>query len=150
MTCASSCPTAKAGRAMTDLQRMGGHADPPETAGDEAISLWAPRHGGRAGPVPAGADGLYPRLGHLFCSFRGYEPCCNSAEVIAAAGTTGAGHGKQPRFRFLRPRALFVVGWDQVKEHMHLERLSAREQGCPAPVGPTRRAAPPHRRRCAG
>ena len=136
-------PAAQAGRAMTDLQRMGGHADPPETAGDEAILV---------GAAPVAELGQYQReltaytreLGHLFCSFRGYEPCCNSAEVIAAARYDPERDTENsPDSVFCAHGALFVVGWDQVKEHMHLESCLRESRDAPAPEAPTRRAAAP-------
>ena len=65
---------------MTDIQRMGGAFDPPETAGEEVILT---------GTAPVAELGAYHRevtvytrgQGRLFCSLRGYEPCRNTARV---------------------------------------------------------------------
>ena len=74
-----------AGRAMTDLARMGGTMNPPETREKETVLT---------GSAPVAALRGYPRevagytrgQGRLSLTLRGYEPCRNPEEVIAAAG----------------------------------------------------------------
>ncbi len=78
-------PPEAVGRAMTDVQSMGGTADAPETEGDHTLLT------GFA-PVAALRDyartlAVYTRgAGRLSCSLRGYEPCAEQDGVVAALG----------------------------------------------------------------
>lgn len=70
------------GRAMTDLQRMNGNIEPPETVGDETIftgSAPVSELRGYQGEVTGYTRGK----GRLSCIPKGYFPCHNSEEVIA-------------------------------------------------------------------
>ena len=114
-------PTALSGRAMTDIQRMGGSFDPPETLGEETVIT---------GRAPVAELGDYQReltaytrgLGHLSCTLRGYEPCREPEKVIAARGYDPLRDVENtPDSVFCAHGAGYTVPWDQVKEHMHLE-----------------------------
>ncbi len=78
-------PAENVGRAMTDLQRMGGRCDAPETAGETAVLTGA-------APVRAlrgyAADvAAYTRgRGRLGLRVQGYEPCADPEAVIAEIG----------------------------------------------------------------
>ena len=78
-------PAANLGRAMADVQRMGGRFDPPETLGDAALLTGeAPvsEMTGYAAQVAAYTKGN----GRLLVTVQGYEPCHNAEQVIAAMG----------------------------------------------------------------
>lgn len=70
------------GRAMTDLQRMNGNIEPPETVGDETIftgSAPVSELRGYQGEVTGYTRGK----GRLSCIPKGYFACHNAEEVIA-------------------------------------------------------------------
>ena len=78
-------PAEQVGRAMTDLQRMNGEVELPETIGEDAVLT------GRA-PVAGLRDygrevAVYTRgRGRLSCTPAGYFPCAEADSVIAAIG----------------------------------------------------------------
>ena len=134
-------PTAYVGRAMTDLQRMGGRFEPPETVGEETILT---------GAAPVAELGQYQReltaytrgLGRLYCTLRGYEPCRNAQEVIAEIGYDPEHDTENtPDSVFCSHGAGFVVKWDQVPEHMHLESCLRPEKAPVSAPVPARRTA---------
>ena len=137
-------PAASAGRAMTDLQRMGGRFDPPETRGDETVLT---------GEAPVAEMKDYPReltvytrgLGRIFCSFSGYRPCRNAGEVIAGSGyDPERDTANSPDSVFCSHGAGYVVPWNEVEEHMHLPPC-LREEKEPEPI-----PAPAPRRTASG
>ena len=133
-------PASLVGRAMADLQRMGGRFDPPETAGEEAILT---------GAAPVAEMGDYQReltaytrgLGRLFCSPRGYEPCRDAETVIRQSGYDPERDVENTADSvFCAHGAGFTVKWDQVSAHMHLDSC-LREEKAPDPPGSVRRSA---------
>src|SRR5699024_2613726 len=59
--------------------------------------------------------------GRLTCSFKGYAPCHNAEEVIAAIGYDCDGDTDNPCDSvFCAHGAGYVVKWNEVKSHMHL------------------------------
>ena len=136
-------PAGNLGRAMADVQRMAGRFDAPETAGEQAVLAGA-------APVSEMANyamqvAAYTRgLGRLALTVRGYEPCHNAAEVIAAAGYDPERDTENPADSvFCSHGAGVVVPWRQAAEKMHLDnrvRLGhGEEEQAPVPA----RAAPP-------
>ena len=131
------------GRAMSDLQRMNGRTDPPETEGGETILTGS-------GPVAQLRDyaaqvTAYTRgRGRLFCSPGGYEPCPEQEAVTEALGYDPERDvDNPPDSVFCAHGAGFVVKWDQVREHMQVDsglRLDGR----------TREDRPPEARRSGG
>ncbi|MGM9588611.1 MAG: NYN domain-containing protein [Faecousia sp.] len=116
-----TCPTEQIGRAITDIRAMGGDFDSPEALG--ALSTLR-------GTVPAAEIRDYAETiaaytqgrGRLQLSLRGYAPCHNQAEVVAAAGyDPEADIENTPDSVFCAHGAGFNVKWDQVKDYMHLE-----------------------------
>ena len=78
-------PQESVGRAMTDVQRMGGTFEGPEQMGDMAVltgSVPVSELGGYWTEVAAYTQGR----GRLFCTVEGYRPCHNAEDVIAACG----------------------------------------------------------------
>lgn len=114
-------PTQNVGRAMTDIQKMYGTFDTPETDGETAVLT------GTA-PVSCMRDyqqevTAYTRgCGHLTCTLKGYEECHNADEVIAAINYDSEADTDNPTGSvFCSHGAGFVVPWYQVEEYMHLE-----------------------------
>lgn len=122
-------PSENAGRAMSDIQRMYGEVNLPETQGDMSVLT------GKA-PAAEMADyqmevTSYSRgRGRLFCTFKGYEPCHNQEEIISQAAYDPDSDLENPTGSvFCSHGAGFTVGWDKVEEYMHIElakRPSAR------------------------
>ena len=121
-------PAESLGRAMTDVQQMGGRFDPPETAGDTALLTGrAPvsEMGGYWQTVAAYTRGQ----GRLSCTLGGYEACHNAQEVVAAAGyDPEADLDNTPDSVFCAHGAGFSVKWNQVRDYAHLESGGAAEE----------------------
>lgn len=114
-------PSEHVGRAMADLQRMAGRVSQPETVGGAAVLTGA-------APVANMRDygaevHSYTRgRGQLACSLRGYEPCHNQAEVVAAQGYDCQRDLENPADSVFCARgAGFIVKWDHVREYMHVD-----------------------------
>ena len=121
-------PAANVGRALTDLDRMGAHSEPPETDGENAVLT---------GTAPVSklrfyhteVAGYTKGLGRLSCRAAGYDICIDADEVIADIGydpdkdthnfadsvfcSHGAGH---------------VIPWDEADEYMHVSPETGRRQ----------------------
>ena len=107
-------PAAMVGRAMSDIQKRFGSFQPPEILGEQAIMT---------GTAPAATMQDYQMevisytrgQGHFSCSLKGYEPCHNAEEVIAAKGYDPELDLENPTGSvFCSHGAGFVVSWDQV------------------------------------
>ena len=108
------------GRAMTDLQTMGGTVNDPVVEADSTVLTgWAPV----AGLQEYWQDvAVYTRgLGQLSCTLRGYDVCHNAEEVLAAADYDPQRDVENPTGSvFCQNGAGFYVNWDEVPQHMHL------------------------------
>ncbi len=116
------------GRAMTDLEKFAGVFELAGTEGPMAVL---------AGKVPAASIGDYHQEvvaytkgeGKLFCTFRDYEPCHNTLEVMESAGYDPERDTDNPSGSvFCAHGAGFVVEWDRVKEYMHMESVLPQGQ----------------------
>ncbi|WP_394968307.1 NYN domain-containing protein [Candidatus Allofournierella merdipullorum] len=138
-------PAANLGRAMADVQRMSGRFDPPETLGETALLTGeAPvsEMTGYAAQVAAYTKGD----GRLSVTVKGYEPCHNAEQVIAAAGYDPERDTENPADSvFCSHGAGVVVPWREAAAKMHLEnrvRLEAEEEPpAPAPAPAARPAS---------
>ena len=140
-------PSENLGRAMSDLTNMGANFSAPENDGEAAVL---------EGSVPVSALGDYWReaasytrgRGRLQCSPDGYRPCRDQEAVIAAAGYDPERDlDNPPDSVFCAHGAGFVVKWDQVPAHAHLDsglRLSGPEPHSPEPSAPAARPAAPY------
>lgn len=120
-------PSEMVGRAMTDIQKMSGEFDPPETDGEISVLT---------GSAPVATMRDYQRevnsytrgRGRLSCIFKGYEACHNAEEVIEASGYDPQRDLDHPTGSvFCSHGAGFVVPWDQVPDHMHIESQLQKE-----------------------
>ena len=124
-------PMENVGRAMTDIQRMNGTFEGPETENDQAVLT---------GSAPVSEMRGYQKefaaytggFGRLFCTLKGYDICHDAENVVEeinydpdsdidnTADSVFCAHG-----------AGFIVPWYQVEEYMHVESTmkDAEEQG---------------------
>ncbi len=113
-------PTDCIGRAMADLQRMCARVDAPESSGGMAVltgSAPVLQMRGYALEVTSFTRGM----GRLFCSLRGFEPCHNQEEAVAAIGYDAQRDMQNPADSvFCSHGAGYVVKWDEVFAHMHV------------------------------
>ena len=109
------------GRAMTDIQRMSGKFDPAQPDGELTVLT---------GTAPVSEmSGYWTEVtsytrgrGRLSCTLRGYEPCHNAGEVIAALGYDPDRDTENPADSvFCSHGAGVNVKWDEVRDHMHLD-----------------------------
>ncbi len=108
------------GRAMTDLQGMGGNLDDPQTEGELTVLT------GQA-PV-AGLQNYWQEVtaytrgvGRLSCALWGYQPCANAEQVIDDLGYDPLRDVENPADSvFCAHGGGFNVKWDEVFDHMHL------------------------------
>lgn len=128
-------PMEMIGRAMSDVQKMNGTFDSPIQ--EEEYSILT-------GQAPVAQMQDYHRevisytrgRGRLFCNLKGYEPCQNQDELVAAIGYDAERDLENPTGSvFCAHGAGFVVPWDQVRDYMHLE--SALEVHVPETVEET-------------
>ena len=133
-------PAENIGRAMSDIQRMEGAFDPPESGEETAVLTgFAPVSTMRSYPMEVVS---YTRgRGHLSLTLDGYRPCHNAQEVIAAIGYEPEHDLDNPADSvFYAHGAGFVVPWDQVRSHMHVD------SGWGKSTRPEQEAAVPQRR----
>ena len=114
-------PSPQVGRALSDVQRMGGECDPPETAGETTVLTGsAPVAGLRdyGGEVAAYTRGM----GRLSCTLKGYYPCHDQQAVVEALGYDPERDVDNPTGSvFCAHGAGYNVAWDQVKEMAHVD-----------------------------
>ena len=147
-------PTPSLGRALADIQRMGGEAGSPQAMGGEAVldaSVPVAAFGDYAAQVAAYTKGL----GRVACRLEGYRlegyrPCAGQQAVVEALGydpdqDTGDPAGSV----FCAHGAGFFVPWHQVEQYMHLPAYSGlpkpgKEAPPPFPEsgGPAEKAPP--------
>ena len=132
------------GRAMTDIQGMGGTVDAPEPEGGRTLLTgYAPVAGLRD---YAQALAVYTRgAGRLSCTVRGYEPCGNADAVIAAVGYDAERDAENPASSvFCDHGGSITVPWNEAGAMMHCD--SGVRFGAPPPE----EAPAPRQRREAG
>ncbi len=114
-------PAEAVGRAMTDLQRVTEDLILSESDGERALMTGsAPLSFVRsyAAEITAYTRGT----GRLSFFFSGFAPCPDQAAAVAAMEYDPQRDLENPSDSiFLRHGAAYSVGWDQVKEYMHLD-----------------------------
>ena len=127
-------PAESLGRAMADMQRKSGTFAPPLQQGEMAVL---------SGSAPVAELQGYQRevisytrgRGQLACTLKGYAPCHNAQEVIAAVGyDCDADVENTADSVFCEHGAGFNVRWDEVPAHMHLPSVLAKPVMPQAPV----------------
>lgn len=134
-------PAQQVGRAMTDLQQMGGKIDPPETVGEEtALTGTAPVAGLRD---YAREVAVYTRgQGRLSCVPAGYFPCAEAETVIEAMGYDPERDVENTADSvFCSHGAGVVIPWREVAQHAQVDSGWRPEGTEPEP-----KEAPPQRR----
>lgn len=116
-------PSENVGRAMSDIQRMCGSFNPPETIGEFSVI---------SGTAPVATMYDYSRevmqythgKGKLMCSLKGYEQCHNADEVIENIGYDCDSDTDNPCDSvFCSHGAGYTVKWNEVKSRMHLPSI---------------------------
>ena len=114
-------PAEQVGRAMTDLQQMGGKVEPPETAGEGTLLT------GTA-PVAGLRDyardvAVYTRgRGRLSCVPAGYFPCTEPEKVVEAMGYDPERDVENTADSvFCSHGAGVVVPWNEVPQHAQVD-----------------------------
>ena len=114
-------PQEQLGRAMSDIQKMNGQFDAPKIEEEMAILTGSAPVAGMRGymtEVYAYTKGR----GRFNCTLKGYEPCHNAEEVIEAIGyDPEADVENTPDSVFCAHGAGYIVKWNEVPEHMHVE-----------------------------
>ena len=114
-------PQENTGRAMTDIQRMGGEFAPPEVAENGLFLLTggAPvrRMRGYQREVTAYTRGR----GRLHCTVSGYRPCTEQERIVQELGYDSERDLENPAGSvFCSHGAGFEVKWDKVDSYAHL------------------------------
>lgn len=116
-------PSENVGRAMTDIERMHGTLGLPQTEADRTILT---------GTAPVSTMRDYQKEVHAYtrgngtlqCTLKGYAPCHNTEEVLAATGYDSERDTLHPTGSvFCAHGAGFLVPWYEVKEYMHLPSI---------------------------
>ena len=116
-------PSENVGRAMTDIERMHGTFGLPQTDADRTILT---------GMAPVSTMRDYQKEVHAYtrgngtlqCTLKGYAPCHNTEEVLAATGYDSERDTLHPTGSvFCAHGAGFLVPWYEVKEYMHLPSI---------------------------
>lgn len=114
-------PSESTGKALSDIERMQGTFEQPKIQGDMTVI---------AGTAPVALMRDYQMevvvytkgRGKLSCSLKGYELCRNEDEVVKSIGYDSDMDPDNPTGSvFCSHGAGYLVSWDQVKDHMHVE-----------------------------
>ncbi len=114
-------PSENVGRTMTDIQKMGGSFEAPQTEGDFSVIC---------GKAPVSAMRSYHLeltsytggRGKLFSSVCGFEECHNTQEVVEEIGYNSESDIENSADSvFCSHGAGFVVKWDKVRDYMHID-----------------------------
>lgn len=122
-------PQQMVGRAMSDIERMYGSFELPQTEGEMSVLTGS-------APVSEMCDYQKEVIaytkghGRLFCALKGYEPCHNAKEVIEKIGYDSERDVNNPTGSvFCSHGAGFTVSWDQVKDYMHVDSQLNSDSG---------------------
>lgn len=119
-------PSANVGRALTDLDKMGGSVSPPDTDGETAVIRGrAPVSALRAYHTEVAA---YTKgLGHLYTETDGYDICRNAEEVIEKTGYDPDSDLRNTADSvFCSHGAGHIVPWNEANGLMHVSTAPRR------------------------
>ena len=114
-------PAECVGRAMTDLQNMGGTVDHPQSEGENTVLTgYAPVRTLRDYFTDVAA---YTRgRGQLSCAVRGYETCQNQDEIVALLGYDAERDTDNPASSvFCDHGGSITIPWNEVAQHVHCD-----------------------------
>ena len=132
-------PAECVGRAMTDLQNMGGTVEPPQNEGENAVLTgYAPVRTLRDYFADVAA---YTRgRGQLSCAVRGYETCQNQDEIVASLGYDAERDTDNPASSvFCDHGGSITIPWNEVAQHVHcdsgihFDKEETEEKSAPPP-----------------
>ena len=132
-------PAECVGRAMTDLQNMGGTVDPPQSVGENTVLTgYAPVRTLRDYFTDVAA---YTRgRGQLSCAVRGYETCQNQDEIVALLGYDAERDTDNPASSvFCDHGGSITSPWNEVAQHVHcdsgihFDKEETEEKSAPPP-----------------
>ena len=120
-------PQQMVGRAMTDIEKMHGTFETPDTSKEMAVLQ---------GVAPVSTMQGYQKevlayskgMGRLFTTLNGYDICHNADEIVEQSGYDPDHDLENPCGSvFCSHGAGYNVSWDEVPEHMHIESVLAKE-----------------------
>ena len=120
-------PQQMVGRAMTDIEKMHGTFETPDTTKEMAILV---------GVAPVSTMQGYQKevlayskgMGRLFTTLNGYDICHNMEEIIEASGYDPDHDLDNPCGSvFCSHGAGYNVPWDEVDQHMHIESVLSKD-----------------------
>lgn len=129
-------PEKMVGRAMTDIEKMHGTCEISGTNGEMSVLV---------GSAPVITMKNYQKevvaytkgIGRLFCTLKGYGPCHNAEEVIQSIGYDSENDFENPTGSvFCANGSGFLVGWDEVKNYMHIESYLKKKDNLPQETVP--------------
>ena len=113
-------PQDMTGRAMADIQRMGGSFELPQTRGDLSLITGKAPVSEMKGYM-AEVNSYTRAYGHLSCSVAGYEPCHDAEKVMEEIGyRVDEDTENTADSVFCSHGAGYLVPWDQVDDHVHI------------------------------
>lgn len=131
-------PEKMVGRAMNDIEKMHGVCEISLTDGETVVL---------EGSAPVITMKNYQKdvvaytkgLGRLFCTLKGYEPCHNAEEVMENSGYDSENDMGNPTGSvFCTHGSGYLVAWDEVKEHMHVESYLQNKDGLSGETAPNK------------
>lgn len=122
-------PTENVGRAMTDMQKINGSFQPPETGEDHSVL----RGRGPASGLMTYQEELtrYSRgNGRIYLQLDGYDVCHNTGEVLEEIGYDPLRDVDNPADSvFCMHGESSIISWDQVEDYMHLPSILEQDAG---------------------
>ena len=132
-------PAECVGRAMTDLQNMGGTVDSPQSVGENTVLTgYAPVRTLRDYFTDVAAYTRGRR--QLSCAVRGYETCQNQDEIVASLGYDAERDTDNPASSvFCDHGGSITIPWNEVAQHVHcdsgihFDKEETEEKSAPPP-----------------
>lgn len=121
-------PKENTGRAMTDIEKMGGTLSLPDTEGEFSVLK---------GEAPVASLSEYPKeviaytkgRGHITLKLAGYREAKNAEEIVKSIGyDPEADLLNTPDSVFCTHGAGFLVKWNEVYDYMHLPKVTDEKE----------------------
>lgn len=120
-------PAENVGKAMTDIQRMQGSFQGPETEGEMAV-ITGSASVAKMRDYQSQVISYTRGRGRFTCTLKGYEPCQDQETIAEEIGYDSERDLDNPTGSvFCAHGAGFVVPWYEVEEYMHLEGTEIQE-----------------------